>query len=193
MSIPTHILSTLQRAGQAVFDAHTELTAATKSQASRVSESLEMNPFALENDALFSNWKDMARLAQEVQNVEAQLRALYATASAMSADEGLLVTDVPPLPAPEARVRGRRVAASAAPIAAPSVVASAGDTRLKGNNAKVMNCLGSMLNQHEFTKVRQSVVADAAGIPKGSINLAMRQLTALRLIEEGNKGHYRLV
>ena len=200
MSIAPSTLSALQRAGQAVFDAYAALTEDTKTQAARVSESLALNPFALENDTFFNAWKTVARLAQEVQNIEGQMRGLYASAAALGEDAGISVTDMPLLAAPEPVpmslkgmqvIEGPRAAKTAkAPKVLKSVKAVNG---MKGNNAKVFACLSAMLNYRDFMQIMQSRVADAAGIPKGSINLAIRQLIALRVIEEGRKSHYRLI
>ena len=203
MSIAPRTLSALQHAGQAVFDAHAALTEDTKTQATRVSESLALNPFALENDSLFNAWKTVARLAQEVQNIEGQMRGLYASAAALGEDAGISVTDIRSLAAPEPVsvslkgmqvIEGPRTAKTAKAANASKSIKDVKDVSgMKGNNAKVFACLSALLNDSDFMPIKQSRVADAAGIPKGSINLAIRQLIALRVIEEGRKSHYRLI
>ncbi len=220
--LPT-TLSAIQRAGQAVYEAHAALNQATDAHAARVGEALAANAFAQENDALFSNWKTVARLAQEFDQVEAQLRALYATASALNRDSAITVAAVAQLPAPQAAAKPaakraikqvtkqaiKKAAKAAAkpateaaaqPAAEPAMqgtrvaAPSGADSGLKGNNAKVMAYLEAVLNKDSFTLLPQARIADAAGIPKGSINLSMRQLQALKLVEEGAvKKTYKLL
>ena len=60
------------------------------------------------------------------------------------------------------------------------------------NLDKVFAYLEGQLSRDEFKPQTQTHVADQAGIPKGSINLALRQLVAQGRIIEGERGSYKL-
>ena len=60
------------------------------------------------------------------------------------------------------------------------------------NLDKVFAYLEGQLSRDEFKPQTQTHVADQAGIPKGSINLALRQLVAQGRIVEGERGSYKL-
>ena len=60
------------------------------------------------------------------------------------------------------------------------------------NLDKVFAYLEGQLNRDDFRAQTQTHVAEQAGIPKGSINLALRQLVAQGRIIEGERGSYKL-
>lgn len=183
MTIPAQVVGAIQRAGEAVYGAHAALTEASQAQAGRVTEAMTTNPFGLENDALYYRWKTLARLAQELEAMEQQLRSIHETASSFGADE-IVVSHVPLLAAPETvkPPRGRQLVKQEAP-------------RLKhdGNDSKVMAYLATVLTPDTYGRIVLSRVAKAAGIPGGSIARSMKNLVDLQRIAAGKKGWFKLI
>lgn len=183
MSISAPVISAIQRAGEAVYGAHAALVDASQAQAKRVTEAMASNPFGLENDALYYKWKTLARLAQELEAIEQQLRSIHETASSLGSDD-LVVTDVPLLAAPdqEKKPRGRRL------------VASRPEAGLfpEGNDSRVLSHLVTILKPDSYSRVVLSRVAKAAGIPGGSIARSIKNLLDLQRITQGKKGWFKL-
>lgn len=98
---PTH-LSALQQAGAAVFTADAELKNAMQAYAERVTAAMQANPFGLGNDALFENWKRVARLSQTVAGIEEELKKVYFMAEELMGEDTPAVQSVPTLAAPVA-------------------------------------------------------------------------------------------
>ena len=185
MPVSTHTLSAIQRAGQTVFEAHSKLATATQSCAKQVGEALTTNAFAVESDDLFNSWKTLARLTQEISGMEAQLRSIFDTASALKTNGIAIAPKQRRAEAPKTR---RKAATKAGRVG--RTPAAPGEVR--GNNAKVLGFLETVLNRDGFTHIAQARIAEGANIPKGSINLAMRQLTEQKRVIEGDRGHYKL-
>ncbi len=80
MSISTAALDALQSAGAAAFAAQMELQKSADVISEQIQASLKTNAFDVGNDALFEDWKKLARLAQTVTHIEAELRKVYAVA-----------------------------------------------------------------------------------------------------------------
>ena len=65
MSLSSATIS-VQKAGSAVFQADVELKSALKDYSEQVIVAMRQNPFNIGNDALFENWKSLARFSQTV-------------------------------------------------------------------------------------------------------------------------------
>ncbi len=100
MSLSKTTLDAIQKAGAAVFEADTELKLAVKVYAERVHAAVGSNPYHLGNDALFENWKLVARLSQTMTGMEEELRKVYQVASELNDDASSTVTTLTALPAP---------------------------------------------------------------------------------------------
>ena len=98
---PTH-LSALQQAGAAAFTADAELKNAVQAYAERVTAAMQANPFGLGNDALFENWKRVARLSQTMAGIEEELKKVYFMAEELMGEDTPAVQSVPVLAAPVA-------------------------------------------------------------------------------------------
>lgn len=183
MSTSQEIISAIQRAGEAVYAAQRDLAAATQAQASSVAHAISTNPFGLENDNLFNSWKTLARLAQEVQSIDQQLRSIHATASSLLVDNKVAVSTMPRLaaPSPSDQLRGQQLVASI-----PSL-------KVGGGAAKVLAYLETVLSSADFTPITQGEIAEGAGIPRGSVGFALKQLTERGLIAEADKGIFKLM
>ncbi|MEO8117923.1 MAG: hypothetical protein ABI606_01210 [Rhodoferax sp.] len=100
MSLSSATLSAIQQAGAAIFAADAELKNAVKAYGERINGAMVSNPYGLGNDALFENWKVVARLSQTVAGIEEELKKVFSVASDLTDDDSLTVTEVPALAAP---------------------------------------------------------------------------------------------
>lgn len=85
MSVTPDTLSFIQQAGQSIDAARQALVEAVAQQGKVVASAVVEQPFGAVNDKLFAQWKTLARLAQEVQSIEDQFKAIYETAVGLKA------------------------------------------------------------------------------------------------------------
>lgn len=202
MSLSSTALSAIQHAGAAVFAADAELKNASKEYAERVNAAMVSNPFGLGNDALFENWKLVARLAQTMAGIEQELKKVYQLAVDLTADDapatGAVAALAAPARAPEARaagsndltptdVRVKRRSKAAKPVHAPAAGAT-----LSSNPAKLLQHLQQVLSADTFTTISQTSSAQATGIPLGSMTAAIKKLVELGRIVAGPAGRFKL-
>lgn len=211
MSVTASTLSAIQHAGQAINEAQQALTEAVKEQAQQVMTAVANQPFGVENDKLFAHWKTIARLAQEVQSIEDQFKAIYRTAAGLVVRETPVLATLPHRSAHTAASRQSstyvvdisaaedvQVKSGHAPKAprrtksrkSSHTITPAGS--LSANDSKVLNHLKTTLNRKSWTSVTQSSLADGAGIPRGSIGVALRRLIQAGHVIDGQKGRYKL-
>lgn len=87
-----------------------------------------------------------------------------------------------PLKAPSAK--GKATTAAVEPMS-PTL-------RLTSNDEKVLTHLRQVLDRRSWKTLTQAAIAQGAGIPLGSVSLALRRVIAAGGIREGQKGSYRL-
>ena len=171
MSLSSSTLASLQKAGAAVFTADEKLKAAVKDYAQRVHAAMLSNPYGLGNNALFENWKMVARLSQTVSGIEEELKKVYRVAAELTADDQPSVRDLPALAAPQRAAKRAVVQAvtlvesstdltptdvvvkrkkrqSAAPAAPKKARASAPRPALASGQAPELNGNAAKLMQH---------------------------------------------
>ena len=101
MSLSSSTLASLQKAGAAVFTADEKLKAAVKDYAQRVHAAMVSNPYGLGNNALFENWKMVARLSQTVSAMEEEFKKVYRVAAELTADDQPMVRESSALATPK--------------------------------------------------------------------------------------------
>lgn len=218
MSLSSSTLSAIQKAGAAAFTADVKLKNAVKEYAQRVNAAMVENPYQLGNDALFENWKVVARLSQTMAGIEEELKKIHLVASQLSADDQPTVLQIPALAVPTSFVeqspasqndvtptdaivkpkkktlprKNRAPKAKASP--SPVKVAGAAGNRLElsGNPAKLLRYLEGALNANEFTVIHQTATAQATGIPLGSMTAAVKKLVESGQIITGPTGSFKL-
>lgn len=219
MSLNKEMLATIQKAGAAVFDADAQLRLAVKAYGERVHAAVGSNPYHLGNDALFENWKLVARLSQTMTGMEEELRKVHQVASELNDDESSTVTAMPALPAPAlssppagvARIDQKATLAATdvkikktnkTPKAktAPALKStptlpknSSGKAALLPKNAvMLLKHLGTVLNVKDFTEFNQTKASQATGIPLGSMTASLKRLMADGHLVAGPNGQYML-
>jgi hypothetical protein len=211
MSVTPSTLSSIQQAGQAIDIARLAIIAAVTEHAQRVMVAVAEQPSSGDNDKLFSSWKTLSRLAQEVNVIEEEFKVIYQTAADLAQPETSVLMALPhsaqhKTPArdsadtasnstvedvqfkPGAAKRGPKPGAVRVTRKAASNVGG-----LSTNDSKVLDFLATQLNRKSWTRLTQAGIPDGAGIPIGSIGLALRRLIGFNQIVEGVKGRYKLV
>jgi hypothetical protein len=192
MSLSSAALAAIQQAGAAAFTADVELKNAVKDYAERVNAALLSNPYGLGNDALFENWKVVARLAQTMDGIEDELRQVYQVAAELTADDRPTVTDVPALAAPKRRAAKSKAKVRAKASRAKPALTSVATSAPSGNPAKLLQHLERILNSDEFTVIHQSAISLEIGIPLGSMTAATKKLIESGRLIAGPSGSYKL-
>ena len=198
MSLAGSTLAAIQQAGAAVYAADADLKQVVQTHAARVTAAMAANPFGLGNDALFENWKTLARLSQSMTAIEAELKKIYFVAEDVADPDGPAVTALPALAAPTASTatdvvvksttragtRGRRPERrrEAAPERSP----------LLGNAAKLLKYLETVLTTDNFQPIKPTVSARHVEMPLGSVSAAIKKLLASGHLVAGPAGGFKL-
>lgn len=205
MSLSKSTLSAIQQAGQSLHRATVVVSAAVREQAEHVVATVASQPFQAEGEQAFANFKMLARLSQDLQSLEEQLRDLYATASELASPEMDVVVA---LPRPG---RARASAAGANDMAEDAIVKPASVRRAKGkaqkaaksvksakpvtltaNDNKVLEYVKSVLKAGEWTPLTGAAVAKGADMPLGSVGISLKKVVAFGAVKKKGRGSYQL-
>lgn len=211
MPIPQKSLSAIQAAGAATHAADVALKAVAQAYADHVRQVLSLNPFDLNTDTLFDEWKTVARLSQGLEQIESELRKIHqaaqrlgqgtlpavqattplgtaarplatGTASGVALLEAIEATDV---------VAKRSAPTRTSPNKTPPAAAS-GRPALSPNTATLWKHLQTALNRKKFTAIKRTQVGVAAGLPTGSVAASFSKLLELGYLEENTTGGLKL-
>lgn len=211
MSLSNATLAAIQHAGTAIFAADVELKTTVKQYSDRVNEAMLSNPFGVGNDALFENWKIVARLSQTMTGIEAELKNIFRVASDLAADDQPSEKNVLAIAAPEPLGEGEASRSDVTPTdvvvkikkktlksgprvtkksqrTAKSSGTSADQSALGGNAVKLLRHFEHVLNTNQFTNIQQSAIANEIGIPLGSMTAAIKKLLTTGWIIAGPTG-----
>lgn len=166
-------------------------------------------PFSNDADRAYGQLRTIARMAHELQAMEEQLKTLYGSAMELVAPETPVLValsghrtstrahpqvpdteiaeDAIVKPALQKQAPKKRAAAKA------STEPASQPLRLSANDEKVLAYLQQVLDRRSWKTFTQTAIAQGAGIPLGSVGLAMRRVIAAGAVREGKKGSYRLV
>lgn len=189
-------IDAIRSAGQAIREAQQLLAEEAKSGSEAVSRALLEDAFSVSADHRFEAWKAVARMAQTVSSMEEQLKKVYFSAVELAAGSSTTSRGVALLAhAPGASSDVVDVPVRRKPKAARVVhhTLDAPDSRLKGNAAVAMEYLRKHADRDGFTRVTHADFASGAGLPLGSVGAAVAKLKSSGLIEEGERGSYKLL
>lgn len=187
MTLPTNIVSSIQRVGAAAYEANTNLKQYLSEYSTKVSASIVDGPDSPASETLLSNLRSIARLAQSLEKIEEDLRAIFESASKIAAPDEVESTKSKSVPRKSKKVKIKQLKS----VAKSTYVRS--PSKLKGNGAKLLDHLQLLLNESDFVNVKQTDVASALGIPKGSIGASFKRLIDSKLIEAATDGGLKLV
>ncbi len=218
MSLSSATLSAIQQAGAAAYAADAQLKNAVRGYAARVNAAMSANPYGLGNDALFENWKVVARLSQTLSGIEQELKKVHHVASELIADDQPRVHQIPALSAPAEsvamvarhhldlattdvvpkrrkkrglnKVRARKIRAGSHSPA--TLGAPTSRPKLGGNSARLLRHLKTVLQTNGFTAINQTGTGRATGIPLGSMTAAIKSLVHSGHLVIGPTGGFKL-
>lgn len=208
MSIAPSTLLVLQQAGESLHAARNAFAQEVQSNASRVIGIVASEPFGNEADRAYTQLRSIARMAHELQALEEQLKTMYEAAGQLmvpetpvlvalsdrgtrthahqstSGTEG--IEDVVAKAVPQKPTRKTKAAAKATTDTATQT------QRMSPNDQKVLAHLKQILDRRRWKTFTQAAIAQGAGIPLGSVGLAIRRVVTAGAVREGDKGSYRL-
>ncbi|RFO97368.1 hypothetical protein DIC66_09600 [Rhodoferax lacus] len=207
MSLSKTTLSAIQQAGQGLHKATVVVSAAVREQAEHMVAAVANQPYQAEGEQAFANFKMLARLSQDLQTLEEQLRALYATATELSSPEMDVVVALP-----RASARARAAALAQNEAAEDAVIKAAPQGRsnpkakakakkaaksnkpvtLTGNDSKVLDYLKTVLKTDTWTDLTGAAVAQGAAMPLGSVGISLKKVVLAGAVKKTGKGSYQL-
>jgi hypothetical protein len=196
MSLSKTTLSAIQQAGTSLHRATLVVSSAVREQAEHMVATVASQPFQAEGEQAFANFKMLARLSQDLQALETQLRQLYATASELASPE----MDVVALPRSAARARAIANAAAEDAIVKPAPLRRAkaqpqkpaGSVALTANDNKVLDYLKTVLQPGAWTAVTGASVSKGADMPLGSVGISLKKVIAAGAVKKKGRGSYQL-
>lgn len=206
-NLPT--LTYVQQAGQAVSTAREQLHAQLQRQVEKLASVVAAQPFGPDADRAYAQLRAVARMTQELQSIEDQLVQVYKAAAQFEEGQDIQVLvalprhgtlaaavpvdDVVDAKEVPARRAGRQAQATRHPRDPQPTVATASRQRAKvSNEVRMLEGLRKVLNRRGWTEMTQTQMAQAAGIPQGSVGAALARVIASGQVLVGERGRYRL-
>jgi hypothetical protein len=210
--IPKPTLADIQTAGAAVHQADASLKSVVLAYADQVRLAMSSNPFDLQADSLFEEWKTVARLSQTLEQIETELRKVHQAAQQLG-ESGLgsskprvrlasptaqptlaIVNSSPVIETIEATdvvaKKPNNLKAAPNPAQARKVAAR---SALSPNTQKLWAHLKPLLNAKKYTEIKRSQVGIAAGLPLGSVTASFNKLLDNAYLEENASGALKLI
>lgn len=197
-------LSLLQQAGESLYAAQQAMAQEVQSGAQSVVDTVASLPFSAEADRAYAQLRTVARLSHELQAIEEQLRTAYQTAASLAQNDLQLLQALPlrrsPQISPGQQAQAEDAVVKPTPVkgvraSSKTKTQSSGVPKaqsLSSNDEKVLTYLERELTRSAWSQMTQASIAEGAGIPKGSIAVAISRLKQIGRLKEGTRGHYRL-
>lgn len=209
MSLSKTALSSIQQAGQSLHSATVVVAATVREQAEHMVNTVANQPFHAEGELAFSNFKTLARLSQDLQTLEEQLRALYVTAGELTRPE---IDVVPALGKSRGRAKAAENALAEDAIIKPGKAAKVAKTKgrkvkarknakaaksdkpvtLTANDTKVLDHLKTVLNAADWSLLTGASVAKGAGLPLGSVGISLKKVVLAGAVKKNGRNRYQL-
>lgn len=209
MSLNPRILQSIQQAGQSIHDCREMLKAEVSRHTEQLVSVMASQPLGPSADSAFSQLKQVARVHQEMQALEEQLRGIYQSAAQIKGEEVQVIEALPHRRASTATAavqvedaqviqkstgRKQRKAKAGKPgkpsANAPQRKQRGG--RVSTNDEKVLAALRRLLKVFKHATLSQAQIASEAGIPGGSIAASIRRLQDAGAVQQMARGQYRL-
>ncbi|WP_311224338.1 MULTISPECIES: hypothetical protein [unclassified Acidovorax] len=202
-------LSLLQQAGESLYAAQQAVAQDVRSHAEGVVHAVASAPFSPESDRAYAQLRTVARLAQELQALDEQLRAIYVAAASADTPTDQVLAALPLSPSAASRPRREASQPTQNPDSAqdavvkrsstaqqaaqqPKLARAGADLRLSKNDEKVLTYLQRSLKPDVWTALTHAAIARGAGIPLGSIGIAVKRLIHAGCVLEAERGLYRI-
>jgi hypothetical protein len=211
MTIAPKTLSNLQAAGAALNVAAQSLQQELQAHSQALMEQMALQPFGAEADGSYQQMRQVARLAHEINSLEQQLKAIYQEAAQFAQAE---ISVLPALPSASRSRRIRRNTESLAPeiaevedvktieatapklkearkTSARKTFSSTAKSAKPSNPERLLKALQKIL-KGKAKAVSQVELAQASGLPRGSIGASIKKLQETQKLAIDADGFYRL-
>ena len=194
MSLSKTTLSAIQQAGTSLHRATVVVSAAVHEEARHMVATVASQPFEAASEQAFANFKMLARLSQDLQSLEEQLRALYANAAELASPAMDVVAALPRPHGPSANDLAEDAIVKPAPLRPAKARARkpARPVALTANDSKVLDYLKTVLKQGEWSLLPGASVAKGANMPLGSIGVSLKKVVACGAVKKKGRGSYQL-
>jgi hypothetical protein len=198
MSLSKTTLSAIQQAGQALHKATVVVACAVRAQAEHMVATVASQPFQAEGEQAFANFKMLARLSQDLQTLEEQLKGLYATASELASPEMDVVAALPH--GSSSNNPPGAVADVADAIVKPATPRrsdkkgakkSANPATLTDNDSKVLQYLKSVLKPGQTSALTGATIAKGSGLPLGSVGISLKKVIDSGAVKKIGRSSYQ--
>lgn len=207
MSLSKSTLSAIQQAGEALHRATVVVSGAVREQAEHMVSTVAAQPFEAEGEQAIANFKQLARLSQDLQSLEERLRVLYANASELASPAMDVVNALPHAStrhitsyakdaAEDAVVKPASSRATRA-VPKPAKARSAGGKRsgqgsaLTPNDQALLQFLQKALDTRSWTRLTGVAMAQGSGLPLGSVGISLKRLMATGHVTQGARGTFK--
>lgn len=205
MSLNDHILQSIQKSGQAIHDSRELLKAEVARYTEHLIRVMGSQPLGPMADRAFGQLKLVARMHQEMQGLEEQLRGIFQSATQLKVNDVQIIEALPhrrSTAATSERVEDAKVVTpvvrrkpgrkpSAKPVAKAAPVKRRGG-RVSTNDDKVLTALRRLLKEFKNSTLPQAQIAAEAGIPVGSIAASLHRLQDAGMVVKTTRGQYSL-
>ncbi len=193
MSLSKATLSAIQQAGTGLHRATVVVSAAVRDQAEHMVSTVARQPFQAEGEQAFANFKTLARLAQELQAMEEQLRNLHTAATELSRNDVNVLVALP-RPHAGANEAAEDVLVKTAPVRRSPAKAKkpAKPVTLTANDSKVLDYLKTVLKVGEWSVLTGATVSKGAEMPLGSVGVSLTKVVSSGAVLKKGRGSYQL-
>ena len=205
MNLNPHILQSIQQAGQSIHDSREQIKAEVARHTEQLISVMGSQPLGPMADKAFGQLKLVARMHQEMQALEEQLRGIYQLAAQLKDDDLQVIEALPhrrPTKTSSERVEDAHVVTpvvrrkasrqpSAKPVAQAQTLNRRGG-RVSTNDDRVLAALRRLLKGSKNTTLPQAHIAAEASIPVGSIAASLHRLKDTGKVVQNARGLYRV-
>lgn len=202
MTIKKSTISQIQKAGQAIHDAAQSLSRDAHVAGEKLHQKMAADLHDPQADRLYEQWKSIAKMAQDLVQMEAGMRTVYESGTKIALQIDALASAAPAKKAAKNKaIKSSVTAAATAPTklkrkpGRPSKKgASNGAIGVpkEGNEQRLMDHLTKVLNHADLIQVHHHEITAATGIPSGSIAATIKRLVGKNLLIAGRRGALRL-
>lgn len=203
MTIKKSTVSQIQKAGQAIHDAAQSLSRDAHVAGEKLHQKMTADLHDPQADRLYEQWKVVAKMAQDLVQMEAAMRTVYESCTKIALQLDASIKAAPAKKSGKTKVAQASVPAVPANPTQPKrrpgrpskKAASKGDIGVpkEGNEQQLMEHFTKVLNHTDLIQVHHHEITAATGIPSGSIAATIKRLVGKNLLVAGRRGALRLM
>lgn len=199
------LLQSIQQAGQSIHDCSELLKGEVARQTDDLVRVMGAQPLGPLADQTFGQLKLVARMHQEMQALEEQVRGIHQSAMQLKGDDIQVIEALPhrrssaakpdrvedaQMVTPVVRRKPRRTPVSK--LIAETTPSKRRGGRVSTNDDKVLAALRRLLKSSKNATLSQAQISSAAGVPVGSMAASLRRLHESGVVRQIARGRYQL-